>query len=89
VIIHSGIGHSKIPWYLESNCILLFLSAEGFDNSTETLPGHGKMWPFAWHTDVYIVYGAVPENIVNMQCSLPEWLERDAKKTEQKFNLTT
>jgi hypothetical protein len=37
------VEYSKIPWYLESKCISLVLSAEGFDNSTETLPGHGKM----------------------------------------------
>jgi hypothetical protein len=35
------------------------MSAEGFDNSTETLLGHGKMWHFAWRIDVCIMHGAM------------------------------
>jgi hypothetical protein len=31
--------------FSKGKCISLILSAEGFDNSTETLLGHGKMRP--------------------------------------------
>jgi hypothetical protein len=69
LIEYSGVFRNSIPKYSKGKCICLFLSAEGFDNSTETLLCPGTMWPFAWHTDgtdVYITYGRMPGNIVNM-----------------------